>query len=174
MMRFINERVKINLEMRENAMYTLDLTLHQTIQCFNNSLGKTFWKPHWKRRKCCSLPQCLLFFHRQHSYLVDWLIVWCLMLFLTLFQLYCGCQCTYPCFPGVLLTSTLHNILSKPLAAFLHNHCQNNRQWWERNESCRNDYHQSLERIWIEPATSCSQVRNATYELWGSADHIWS
>ena len=26
-------------------------------------------------------------------------------------------QCTYPCFPGVLLTSTLHNILSKPLAA---------------------------------------------------------
>ena len=24
-------------------------------------------------------------------------------------------QCTYPCFPGVLLTSTPHNILSKPL-----------------------------------------------------------
>ena len=36
----------------------------------------------------------------------------------TVFQLYCGGKCTYPCFPGVLLTSTPHNILSKPLAAF--------------------------------------------------------
>ena len=27
--------------------------------------------------------------------------------------------CTYQCFPGVLLTSTLHNILSNPLAALL-------------------------------------------------------
>ena len=34
------------------------------------------------------------------------------------FQLYRGGQCTYPCFPGVLLISTLHSILSKPLAAF--------------------------------------------------------
>ena len=30
-------------------------------------------------------------------------------------QLYRGDQCTYPCFPGVLLTSTSHNIPSKPL-----------------------------------------------------------
>ena len=75
-------------------------------------------------------------------------------------------QCTYPCFPGILLTSTPHNILSKPLAALSHNHCQNNGQPWERNESCCNDYRQSLERILakpgIKPATSCSQVRNAT------------
>ena len=28
-------------------------------------------------------------------------------------------QSTYPCFPRVLLTSTPHNFLSKPLAAFL-------------------------------------------------------
>ena len=66
----------------------------------------------------------------------------------------------------VLLTSTPHNILSKPLAVFPHNHCRNNGQRWERNESCRNDYHQSSERVLpelgIEPATSCSQVRNAT------------
>ena len=48
----------------------------------------------------------------------------------TVFQLYrCG-QCTYPCFPEILLTSTPHIILSKPLAAFLHNHCRNNRQRW--------------------------------------------
>ena len=38
------------------------------------------------------------------------------------FQLYhCG-QCTYPSFPGVCLTSTPHNILPQPLAAFLHYH----------------------------------------------------
>jgi hypothetical protein len=39
------------------------------------------------------------------------------MPFSTVFQLYRGSQCTYPCFPEVILTSTLHNILSKPLAA---------------------------------------------------------
>ena len=39
-------------------------------------------------------------------------------LFSTVFQLYHGSPCTYPCFPGVLLPSTPHNILSKPLAAF--------------------------------------------------------
>ena len=92
------------------------------------------------------------------------LIVWCLTLFSTVSQLYHGGQCTYPSFLGILLTSTPQNILSKPLAAFPQNHCQNNGQQWERNECCCNDYHQSLERILaeleIEPATSCSQVRN--------------
>ena len=35
-----------------------------------------------------------------------------------------------PCtFPGVLLTSTPHNILSKPLGAFPRDHCRNNGQW---------------------------------------------
>ena len=38
------------------------------------------------------------------------------MPFSTVFQFYCGSQCTYPCFPGVPLTSNSHNILSKPLA----------------------------------------------------------
>ena len=93
---------------------------------------------------------------------IVWLIVWCLNLFSTIFQLYCVNQCFYPCFPGVLLSSSPRHILSKPLAAFPHNHCRNNRQWWERNESCGNDYHQSSERIvaeqGIKPATSCSWV----------------
>ena len=31
--------------------------------------------------------------------------------------------------PGILVTSTPHNTLSKPLAAFQHNHCRNNGQW---------------------------------------------
>ena len=73
--------------------------------------------------------------------MVDLLIVWCLTPFSTVFELYCGDQCTYPCFPRVLLTSTQHNILSKSLAAFPHNQCRNNGQRLERNESCRNDYH---------------------------------
>ena len=46
----------------------------------------------------------------------------------TLFKLYHGSQCTWPCFPRVLFTRTQHNILFKPLAAFLHNQCQNNGQ----------------------------------------------
>ena len=50
------------------------------------------------------------------------------MPFSTVFQLYHGGKCTYPCSHGVLLTSTLHNILSKPLATFPHDDCQNNRQ----------------------------------------------
>ena len=88
------------------------------------------------------------------------------MPFSTVFQLYCGCQCTYPCFSGVLLTSTLHNILSKPLAAPPHNHCRNNGQRCERKKSYHNDYHQSWERILaepgIKPATFCSQVLGLT------------
>ena len=68
-------------------------------------------------------------------------IVLCLMLFSTVLQLYCGSRCTYSCFPGVVLTSAPHNIVSKPLVAFPCNHCR------ERKESCCNDYHQSSERI---------------------------
>ena len=79
------------------------------------------------------------------------MIVWCLTPFSTEFQLYRGGQCTYPCSPGVLLTSTPHSILSKPLAAFPHNHCRNNGQQRKKSESCRNDYHQSWERILAEP-----------------------
>ena len=45
-----------------------------------------------------------------------------LMPFSTLFQLCHGGQCSCPCFPGVILISTPHNILSKPQAAFSHNH----------------------------------------------------
>ena len=88
-----------------------------------------------------------------------------LTLSVSVFQLYRGGQCTYPCFRGVLLTSTLHNILSKPLAAFPHGHCRNNGQRRERNKSCGNDYHQFSVRILaeprIEPAPSCSQGRKA-------------
>ena len=53
---------------------------------------------------------------------IDWLITWRLKPFSTLFPLYHGCLCTYPCTPGIPLTSTPPNIFSKPLAAFPHNH----------------------------------------------------
>ena len=72
----------------------------------------------------------------------------------------------WPVHLSMLSRSSLNNILSKSLAAFPHNHCRNNRQQWERNESSCTDYHQSSERILaepgIKPATSCSQVCNAT------------
>ena len=87
------------------------------------------------------------------------------------------------------LTSTPHKILSKPLAAFRHNHCRSNGQWWERNEPCSNDYHQSSERILaepcIKPANSCSQVCNTTdwamghyhnydrHEIYESSKHLY-
>ena len=97
---------------------------------------------------------------------MNYLISMYLTLLSTLFQLYRSGQSTYPCFPGFLLTSTPHSILSKPLAAFQHNQCRNKGQRWERNESSRNDYHQSSERILAEPGsepvTSCSQICNTT------------
>ena len=75
-----------------------------------------------------------------------------------LFHLYHRSQCTCSCFPEVHLTSILHNILSKPLAAFPRNHRQNNRLF------CRNDYRQSLERLsdWTSDLPTCSQVLYAT------------
>ena len=82
---------------------------------------------------------------KQNYWLID-CMVFSVPFFSTVFKLYRGGQCTHPYFPGVLLTSTPLNILSKPLPAFPHDHCWNNWQWWERNKSCRNDYHQSSER----------------------------
>ena len=46
--------------------------------------------------------------------MVDRVIVKCLTPLSTVFQLYHGGQCTYPCFPGVFFTSTTRNIPSKP------------------------------------------------------------
>ena len=80
-------------------------------------------------------------------------------------------------FSWVVLTITPHNVLSKALAAFPHNHCRNNGQQWERNELCRNDCHQSSERILakqgIEPATSCSWVCNGTDGAIGLDSRHW-
>ena len=80
----------------------------------------------------------------------------------TLFHLDRVGQGTYPCFPGIPFTCSPHITLPKLPATFPHNHCRNNGQRWERNESCRNDYYQPSERILaepgIEPATSCPQV----------------
>ena len=72
-------------------------------------------------------------------------------------------------FSGVLLTSALHNILCKPLAAFLHNHCWNIWQRWKRNESCCNDYHQSSERILAEQGI-CNRL---SYWAWHVLDSDW-
>ena len=55
-----------------------------------------------------------------HSYdtsLID--CMWCLTPFLPLFQLYHGGQFTYPCYPGVLFTSTIEIFF---LSHWLHSH----------------------------------------------------
>ena len=57
------------------------------------------------------------------------LIVWCIKRCSTVFQSYRGGKSTYHCFLEGLLTSTPNNMLSKPLAAFPHNHRRNNGQW---------------------------------------------
>ena len=54
----------------------------------------------------------------RESVCVQVLTVRCLTLFSTLFKFYRGSHCTYPYFMKFLFTSTLHNILSEPLAAF--------------------------------------------------------
>ena len=56
-----------------------------------------------------------------------------------------------PIYAGVLLTSTPHSILPKSLAAVPHYHHRKSEQWWEMNESCPNDYHQSSEIILAKP-----------------------
>ena len=89
---------------------------------------------------------------------MHWLVVWCLMPFPKVFQLYRSIQCTYPCFPWVLLTNVSQNILRKPLAAFPHNRRRNNEQLWERNVSCRNDYHQSSESMLAVPRDRTSDI----------------
>ena len=98
--------------------------------------------------------------------IVRWLVAWCLRRV----QQYLCYKSLLPVqlsmLPGILFPVLPHNILSKPLAAFLNNHCQNNGQRWERNEFIRIDYHQFSEKLSadseIKPATSRSQVLYAT------------
>ena len=93
--------------------------------------------------------------------MIDGLIIWCLPI---LFQLYCGDQCTYPCFQGILFNSTQHNIFSKPPAAFPHSHVQTMDSGDAgMNLVTMNKYHQSLERKLanpvVKPVTSPYSVK---------------
>ena len=95
------------------------------------------------------------------------------MQFSTVFQLYCGSQCAYPCFPGVLLTSTLHNILSKPLAAFPQNPCRNNEQYCEIGQIRKLDvwyiglFHKPCHsHVCIIPWGWSPQAQSVAYKTW--------
>ena len=69
---------------------------------------------------------CMCTYTDTRVYAYDLFIVWYLTPFSKIFELYGGGPCNYQRFPGVLLTNTQYNILSKPLAAFPYNHRRNN------------------------------------------------
>ena len=99
----------------------------------------------------------------------DWLIVDC-MVSNTAFN-----SISVISWRPVLLTSTVHNILSKSLAVFPHNHCRNNGQQWERNESCGND--NPWKEYWLSQGLNQqpSVLKSATLptERWGLAPAFW-
>ena len=72
--------------------------------------SKDLYHRHVKTRVC--LGKVKPPFARVLLYSIQWLIVWYCTPFSTVFQLYRGGTCTYPCILGVLLTSTSHNVLS--------------------------------------------------------------
>ena len=90
----------------------------------------------------------------------DRLTLCCLMPFSKVFQLYFGGQCTDPCFPGVLLTSTLHTILSNPQRLLSHITIV------KRMDSSERGMNPVEGKILAEPrivvSTSCSQVLYTT------------
>ena len=123
----------------EIAGYFMQTTISDLVRMEGNSIR--FKKK--KKRKTGEIVTCYFSFslnvcHKSiwlelqtdNSLLIDRLygVYHRLSPFSTIFQLHRESQCTYSCFPGVLLTSTPHNILSKPLTAFPHNHRQINGQ----------------------------------------------
>ena len=90
------------------------------------------------------------------DWLFDWLIDWLIVWRFNITSVISRQHRTYPYFPGFLFyISATYNILSKPMAAFPHNHRRNNGQQWERN---RYDYHLSSERILVEPINRTSDL----------------
>ena len=91
---------------------------------------------------------------------------------------------TYQCFPGVLSTSTLHIFLTKPLAAFPHNHCRNNERGMNPvamnpvNERGNDPVAMTIINPWKEYCRGLNQrppvLKSATLptDLWGSAQLI--
>ena len=81
-------------------------------------------------------------------------------------MLHRGGQCTYPFFPGVLLTSSPYNILSKPLTAFPHVTVDETTDSIERGMNpLAMTLINPLKEYWPSPgigtATCCPQLRNA-------------
>ena len=102
--------------------------------------------------------------------------MWCLTPFSTVFHLYHDGQCTCPCFPGVPLTSTLLNILSKPLAAFPHNQCRNNGSGERGINPVVMTFINPQKEYWtswrLNRWPSCSQVRYVTNRAMGLSSRI--
>ena len=96
---------------------TTSFQFQMDLKCAEKKTNTTFINRYSAEFKVFAITQtCFLGSKIIRLGLVDRLIEWCL----TSFQLH-G-HCPYPYFPAILITSTPHNILSKPLAAFPHNH----------------------------------------------------
>ena len=75
-------------------------------------------------------------------------------------NLKCRGQYTYPCFHGVLLTTNSTKYSFKDAGCFP-TETSSSKQWTavrDRNEFCRNDYHQSSEWILAEPEVRISDL----------------
>ena len=104
-------------------------------------------------------------------------MVWCLTLFSTLFNLYCGSHCTFSCFAKFLFSPVLHTIFFPSHWLLSHITIVETMDSGERNVPCRSDYHQSSERILakpgIEPAISCSQFLYTTNRAMGLGFYLF-
>ena len=98
----------------------------------SRSSVKVIYQGHsFRNNGCCrgiSVSQTLLVIYVLLMIDIKCLIVWCLTPSQQYFIYIAAASAPIHAFLESFLTSTLQNILSKPLAAFPHNSCQNNRQ----------------------------------------------
>ena len=102
----------------------------------------------------------------------------------TAFQLYLCGHCNYPCFPEVLLTSTLHHILQctaqysfQATGCFSHNHSRNNVQWREGINPVSTTIINPRKKYWLSWGSNQQPpvLKSGTLPtgLWGLAHILW-
>ena len=96
----------------------------------------------------------------------DWLIVWSLTLFSTVFQLYCCGQYTYPCVPRVVFNQYSAQYSFQATGCFptkpFSKQRKGVREEWILLQWLSSILRKNIGLAGIESATSCSQICNAT------------